>query len=80
MVIEVGYWKLRGLVGGIKVLLEYCGAEWKWVEFDHHLQNDGSYDRAEWLKVRVCTCSHNSKKVRIFVEKKFSDSFDFRHT
>ena len=53
MVIEVGYWKLRGLVGGIKVLLEYCGAEWKWVEFDHYLQNDGSYDRAEWLKVRV---------------------------
>ena len=27
--IEVGYWKIRGLVGGIRVLLEHVGAEWK---------------------------------------------------
>jgi len=52
MTIEVGYWKLRGLVGGIKVLLEYCGADWKWTEYDHHLLEDGSYDREEWLKVK----------------------------
>ena len=23
--IEVGYWKIRGLIGGVRVLLEYVG-------------------------------------------------------
>ena len=25
MVLELGYWKVRGIVGGIKVFIEYVG-------------------------------------------------------
>ena len=25
MVLELGYWKVRGIVGGIKVFMEYAG-------------------------------------------------------
>ena len=34
--IEVGYWKIRGLVGGIRVLLEYVGEEWKETMYEIH--------------------------------------------
>ena len=27
MVLELGYWKVRGIAGGIKVFLEYAGRE-----------------------------------------------------
>ena len=29
MTIELGYWKIRGLASGIRLLLEYCDADWK---------------------------------------------------
>ena len=38
MVLEIGYWKLRGLVGGIRVLLEYVGEEWKETMYECHLK------------------------------------------
>ena len=28
MPMELGYWNIRGLAGGIRMLLEYCGADW----------------------------------------------------
>jgi len=28
MTIEVGYWNIRGLIGGVRLMLEYAGADW----------------------------------------------------
>jgi len=52
MSIELGYWKLRGLAGFIKMLLEYSGAEYKEILYDHYLKEDGSWDRTEWTSVK----------------------------
>jgi len=52
MPIELGYWKLRGLAGNIKLLLEYTGADWKDTQFDNYQKEDGSWDRSEWLSVK----------------------------
>ena len=35
--IEIGYWKIRGLVGGVRVLLEHVGEEWKETFYEAHL-------------------------------------------
>ena len=51
MPIELGYWKLRGLAGAAKVLLEYVEADWKVTEYDHH-KVDGEWNRDEWLTVK----------------------------
>ena len=57
--IEVGYWNIRGLVGGIRVLLEHVGAEWKETMYEAQLKEgkDGSdifndWDRSDWLNVK----------------------------
>ena len=34
MVVEIGYWKLRGLVGSIRLILEYCNEEWKETNYE----------------------------------------------
>ena len=52
MSIELGYWKLRGLAGFIKMLLEYSGADYKEILYDHYLKEDGSWDRTEWTSVK----------------------------
>ena len=49
--IEIGYWKLRGLVGGIRVLLEHVGEEWKETQYEAHFR-DGQWDRTEWQNVK----------------------------
>ena len=49
--IEIGYWKLRGLVGGIRVLLEYVGEEWAETQYEAHFRN-GQWDRSEWQDVK----------------------------
>ena len=36
MVIELGYWKIRGLVGGARLLLEYCGENWTETFYEAH--------------------------------------------
>ena len=36
--IEIGYWNIRGLVGGIRVLLEHLGEEWKETMYEAHLK------------------------------------------
>lgn len=28
MTIQVGYWNIRGLIGGVRLMLEYAGADW----------------------------------------------------
>ena len=35
--IEIGYWKIRGLVGGVRVLLEHVGEQWKETFYEAHL-------------------------------------------
>merc|ERR1711970_1018119 len=56
--IEVGYWKIRGLIGGVRVLLEHVGEEWKETFYEAHLPegadpNDFSkWDRNEWVNVK----------------------------
>merc|ERR1712212_199389 len=58
MVLEIGYWKIRGLVGGIRVLLEHVGEEWKETMYEAHLKqgadpNDFSqWDRSEWTNMK----------------------------
>ena len=47
MPIELGYWKLRGLAGAAKVLLEYVEADWKFTAYDHHKKEDGTWNRDE---------------------------------
>ena len=53
MPIELGYWKLRGLAGAAKVLLEYVEADWKFTAYDHHKKEDGTWNRDEWLNVKA---------------------------
>jgi len=54
MAIEIGYWKIRGLVGGARLLLEYAGADWKETMYEVSLPdgadpNDFSkWDRSDW--------------------------------
>ena len=57
--IEIGYWKIRGLVGSIRLLLEYVGEEWKETNYVATLKDgcDGSdlinhWDRSDWMKVK----------------------------
>jgi len=50
MVIEVGYWDIRGLVGGIRVLLEYAGADWSETMYSVVKKEDGTYDGSAWHK------------------------------
>jgi len=54
IMIEIGYWKLRGLVGGIRVLLEYVGEEWNETHYEAHFR-DGQWDRSEWQDVKKTT-------------------------
>ena len=49
--IEIGYWKIRGLVGGIRVLLEHVGEEWKETQYEAHFR-DGQWDRTEWQNIK----------------------------
>lgn len=51
--IEVGYWKIRGLVGGIRVLLEHTGEQWNETQYEVHQKEDGSWDRTEWQNVKA---------------------------
>jgi glutathione S-transferase len=52
MTIEVGYWNIRGLVGGIRVLLEYCGEDWNEKFYEAHKTENG-WDRSEWTDVKA---------------------------
>ena len=49
--IEIGYWKIRGLVGGIRVLLEHVGEEWKESQYEAHFKDD-LWDRSEWQNIK----------------------------
>lgn len=51
--IELGYWKIRGLVGGARVMLEHAGAEWNETFYEAHQKEDGSWDRSEWTNVKA---------------------------
>jgi len=54
MTIEIGYWKIRGLVGGARLLLEYAGADWNETMYEVSLpdgadRNDFTkWDRTDW--------------------------------
>jgi glutathione S-transferase len=63
MTIEVGYWKIRGLVGGVRIMLEYAGADWKETMYEVHQKEDGSWDRSEWTDLKKT--------------KEIQDKFDF---
>jgi len=52
MPIEVGYWNIRGLVGGIRVLLEYTGADWNEKMYEVVKREDGSWDGSMWKDVK----------------------------
>jgi len=48
MTLELGYWKVRGIAGGIKVFLEYTGEKWTDTFYEAHALPDGEWDRTEW--------------------------------
>ena len=52
MPIEVGYWNIRGLVGGVRVMLEYAGADWNETMYEVVKKEDGSWDRSPWTDVK----------------------------
>ena len=60
MPIEVGYWNIRGLVGGIRVLLEYAGAEWTETMYNVTKKEDGSWDRSAWTDVKKTDAIQNA--------------------
>merc|ERR1712076_86087 len=44
--IELGYWKIRGLVGAARVLLEYCDADWSEKLYEAHPKEDDG--KGQW--------------------------------
>ena len=40
MPLELGYWNVRGLAGGIRVLLDFCDAKWSEIHYEVYPQED----------------------------------------
>ena len=38
MTIQVGYWNIRGLIGGVRLMLEYAGADWNETFYEGNFQ------------------------------------------
>jgi len=59
MTIQVGYWNIRGLIGGVRLMLEYAGADWNETFYEAHLKEGGdradftNWDRTEWTNVKA---------------------------
>ena len=61
---EFGYWKIRGLAGGIRALLEYCDADWKDNQYEvvetsessentiKVLERKTAWDASQWFDVK----------------------------
>jgi len=66
MPIEVGYWDIRGLVGGIRVMLEYAGADWNETMYSVSQKagsdpnNFANWDRSAWTDVKKTEKIQNS--------------------
>eukprot|EP00922_Rhytidocystis_sp_ex-Travisia-forbesii_P050954 GHVS01075681.1.p2 GENE.GHVS01075681.1~~GHVS01075681.1.p2 ORF type:complete len:234 (+),score=37.88 GHVS01075681.1:220-921(+) len=50
--LEVGYWKIRGLAQPIRFLLEYCKLPWRDTTYELQPMDGGQWDRREWNDVK----------------------------
>ena len=77
---ELGYWKLRGLSNGIRILLDYCEADWTNTEYEvvegtkpgeqtiKVGARETSWDASAWFNVKM-TEEHqvNNKAGKIWI-------------
>eukprot|EP00922_Rhytidocystis_sp_ex-Travisia-forbesii_P014518 GHVS01021709.1.p1 GENE.GHVS01021709.1~~GHVS01021709.1.p1 ORF type:complete len:152 (+),score=16.71 GHVS01021709.1:203-658(+) len=50
--LEIGYWKIRGLAQPIRLVLEYCRVSWRETRYELKETEPGQWDRREWTDVK----------------------------